>query len=457
MNYPAYPTYRESGVAWLGAVPEHWEVKRLKTAASYRVSNVDKLSKNEELPVRLCNYTDVYYHDQITPEMDLMEATATEEEIHRFHLDVNDVVITKDSEDWSDIAIPAFIKETANDLVCGYHLAIIRPIVNKLDGVFLFRVLQSSAVNQQFQLAASGVTRYGLPKSTIGESVLPLPPLSEQTVIADFLDRETGRIDTLIAKKRRLIGLLKEKRSALISRTVTRGLPADAAREFGLEPHTRYKDSGIEWLGDVPEGWEVKALRHVLLNQDYRRIPIAAVDRSDMEKVYPYYGASGIIDYVDNFIFDETLILVAEDGANLLSRSTPLAFLADGKYWVNNHAHILKLQQGDIRYWASVLQNYDYTPLVTGAAQPKLTADHLGGILLPAPPLSEQTAIATYLDRETAKIDKLINKVEEAIERLQEYRTALITAAVTGKIDVRYAVECAGRYGLAAEDGEAYG
>lgn len=104
---------------------------------------------------------------------------------------------------------------------------------------------------------------------------------------------------------------------------------------------------------------------------------------------------------------------------------------------MNNHAHILKPIEGDIRYWAAVLQIYDYTPLVTGAAQPKLTSDRLGSIRLPKPPPDEQAAIAAYLDAETAKLDALVRKVQEAVERLQEYRTALITAAVTGKIDVR--------------------
>jgi type I restriction enzyme S subunit len=158
-----------------------------------------------------------------------------------------------------------------------------------------------------------------------------------------------------------------------------------------------------------------------------------------MEKTYPYYGASGIIDLVEDYIFSETLILVAEDGANLLSRSTPLAFLASGKYWVNNHAHILKPLGGDIRYWVAVLQTFEYTPLVTGAAQPKLTSERLGSIKLPKPPVAEQIAIAEFLDCETAKLDLMMAKVEAAIGKLQEYRTALITAAVTGKIDVRKA------------------
>ena len=123
----SYPAYKDSGVEWLGDVPAHWEVKRLKHVASHWVSNVDKVATDDELPVRLCNYTDVYYHDYIRPDMGLMETTATAQEINRFGLQVDDVVITKDSEDWCDIGVPALVVESTSDLVCGYHLAIIRP------------------------------------------------------------------------------------------------------------------------------------------------------------------------------------------------------------------------------------------------------------------------------------------------------------------------------------------
>ncbi len=437
MRAKPYSQYKPSGVEWLSDVPVHWEVKRLKTSAAYWVSNVDKVPSDEELPVRLCNYTDVYYNDEIRPDMGLMETTATADEIFRFGLRVGDVLITKDSEEWSDIAVPSLVVESAPDLVCGYHLATIRPKHEVLSAKFLLRAMQASAVNQQFQMAATGVTRYGLPKSSIGEAWIPLPPPDEQCAIAHFLDRETAKIDTLLAKKRTLIERLKEKRAALIARTVTRGLPPEAARAAGLNPHPKVKPSGIDWLGEIPRHWSLTRLSYRFRNLDHRRIPLAGEERASLDKIYPYYGASGIIDHVDNFLFDDTLILVAEDGANLLSRSTPLAFLAAGKYWVNNHAHILKPVDGDIRYWAAVLQTHDYTPLITGAAQPKLTSERLSGIRLPRPPDDEQRAIANFLHAETARIDQMVGKVEIAIERLQEYRTALITAAVTGEIDVR--------------------
>lgn len=251
MKYPAYPKYKKSGVEWLGDLPEHWEVKRLKTSAIHWVSNVDKVPSENEVPVKLCNYTDVYYNDFITSDMELMETTATKEEIEKFHLNEEDVVITKDSESWDDIAISALVTKTTPDLVCGYHLAIIRPKKEKLSGRYLLRELQCSQVNHQFQIAATGVTRYGLPKSAIGEALIPLPPFSEQQTIAAFLDRETGRIDSLISKKQKLIELLKEKRTALISRAVTKG----------LSPKVKMKPSGVEWLGDVPEHWAVKRTR----------------------------------------------------------------------------------------------------------------------------------------------------------------------------------------------------
>lgn len=197
------------------------------------------------------------------------------------------------------------------------------------------------------------------------------------------------------------------------------------------------RESGVEWLGRIPTHWATKAVRYIFRNRNSRHVPLPSEERADLDKLYPYYGASGVIDMVDDYLFDEPLILVAEDGANLLSRSTPLAFMATGKYWVNNYAHILKPLRGDIRYWVATLETFDFSPLITGAAQPKLTADRLGGIRLPVPPEAEQAAIADYLANKTAELDGLVAQANEVIDRVTEYREALITAAVSGQIDVR--------------------
>ncbi len=211
---------KPSGVEWLGDVPAHWEVRRLKTVAEMRVSNVDKHTKEDEYPVRLCNYVDVYKNDSITPGMDFMRATASLGEIERFRLQRNDVLITKDSETWNDIGVPALVAETADDLICGYHLALLRPY-GKLWGPYLNRVLQTKGVAHQFHVQANGVTRYGLTHAGIQSVWLPLPPRSEQCSIVEHLDKATADLATAIARARRQVELVEEYRTRLIADVVT--------------------------------------------------------------------------------------------------------------------------------------------------------------------------------------------------------------------------------------------
>lgn len=457
MKAKPYPKTKPSGVEWLGDVPEHWEVKRLKTSATCWVSNVDKVPSDDELPVRLCNYTDVYYNDHITPEMGLMETTATADEIRRFGLDVGDVVITKDSEDWRDIAVPAVVKESAPDLVCGYHLAIVRARSEVLWGDFVLRAFQSSAVNQQFQVAASGVTRYGLPKASIGDAWIPLPPPTEQRSIAAYLDRETGRIDGLVAKKRELIERLKEKRAALISRTVTSGLPPAAAKAAGLPVNSPMKDSGIEWLEEIPEHWSAKKLGYGAWLQGGYAFASDKFDSEGVPVIRMNNLKRGVLDTsqascvapencVDAFALAVGDLLWGMSGS--IGETGSLGNFARVRQFdlpaqLNQRVGRFRIigEQVSLDFLTCVIQTkffYDQILLfVTGTAQFNVSSAQVQSVLMPFPPLPEQTAIAAYLDRETSKLDALVTKVEEAVERLQEYRSALITAAVTGKIDVR--------------------
>ena len=169
--------------------------RRLKHIADVRFSNVDKLAEAGEAPVRLCNYTDVYNNERIDAAMPFMTATATTAEIRRFRLHVGDVILTKDSESPTDIAVPAVVASTAADLVCGYHLAMVRPRRGVLLGRYLQRALQADGIRQQFYLSANGVTRFGLSQDAIGNALVPVPPLRNQEVIADFLDMRTLAID----------------------------------------------------------------------------------------------------------------------------------------------------------------------------------------------------------------------------------------------------------------------
>ena len=270
------------------------------------------------------------------------------------------------------------------------------------------------------------------------------PRADDQRAIASFVDRETARIDALVEKKRALVEKLAEKRSALISRTATRGLPPEAARAAGLAPHPKLKPSGVEWLGDVPEGWEVKPLGYVTRCLDGRRIPVNSEERADRPGEYPYWGANGILDHLDGWLFDEPLVLLGEDGAPFFDSRKQVAFAVEGKIWVNNHAHVLRPTAAvEGRFLVHILNCVSYAAFIDGSTRDKLTQGQMRAIPTQIPPVREQRAIAAYLDRETAKIDALVAKVETASERLQEYRAALITAAVTGKIDVRGAASAA--------------
>ena len=212
---------KDSGIEWLGKMPKHWEIKKLKFNALIQFSNVNKKSEEGELPVRLCNYVDVYYNDFITPELDFMEATASPEEIRKFQLKVEDVIVTKDSEEWNDIAIPAYVVSWIPNLICGYHLAQIRPDQLLMRGKYLFWLLSANSINYQYMIEASGVTRYGLGNYALSNSMILIPPLGEQDKIADFLDRKTGQIDAQVVREQKSIGYLCEFRVSLISEVVT--------------------------------------------------------------------------------------------------------------------------------------------------------------------------------------------------------------------------------------------
>jgi type I restriction enzyme S subunit len=431
VRLPAYSKYKPSGVEWLGAIPEHWQTNRLKVSASYWVSNVDKVAADDEIPVRLCNYTDVYYHDHIRPGMGLMETTATPEEVRRFGLKVGDVVITKDSEEWDDIAVPALVVESSPDLVCGYHLAIVRPSEGRLLGQFLLRVFQASAVNQQFQVAATGVTRYGLPKSSIGEAWVPLPSTDEQRIIAAFLDRQTAKIDALVANKQELIERLLEKRTALISHTVTRGLPPDAARAAGLNSHPTLKPSGIEWLGDVPDHWEIVRLGRKIELQ--RGVDITKDDQNDGN--VPVVSSGGVSSFHDRALAPGPGVVVGRKG------TAGAVYYVAVHFWPHDTTLWVRQFRGNSpRYVYFKLLSMDLSSFDTGSANPTVNRNLVHPVVVSWPPLAEQVAIAKFLDREIEKTDRIVAKIEAAIERLQEYRVALITAAVTGKVDVRGAM-----------------
>ncbi|MCW1887011.1 restriction endonuclease subunit S [Luteolibacter flavescens] len=228
-----------------------WPIRKLRQIADVRASNVDKKTYPSEVPVKLCNYMDVYSNEYVTGRIDFMVATATPEEIERFGLVAGDVVITKDSETPDDIGIPAVISEKVDGLVCGYHLALIRPKADELDSVYLAKQRSTSKVARYFSLQASGSTRYGLPVSAIESVEIPTPLKPEQTKIAEILstvDRAIEQTEALIAKQQRL-------KTGLMQDLLTHGI--DEHGNLRSEKTHKFKDSP---LGRIPMEWEVSFL-----------------------------------------------------------------------------------------------------------------------------------------------------------------------------------------------------
>jgi type I restriction enzyme S subunit len=417
----------------------------LKEVASVRPSNVDKKSVEGERPVRLCNYVDVYKNDQITADMEFMEATATDTQIDQFSLRGGDVVITKDSETWDDIAVPAYVPHTIEGLVCGYHLALIRPNLRCLDGAYLARCFAAEGLVDQFRIAANGITRYGLDTQSIKCAVFPVPPLPEQRAIAEFLDRETSRVDALIGHKEQLIALLEEKWQAVVTHTVTRG----------IDQTVPLKDSGIPWIGLVPKHWPVTQLRYIIRPGTMITYGIVQAGPNIVDGV-PYIRTS---DMAGNELAREGYLRTSPAIDNSYRRSRvhegdiviairatvgkalPVPAYLDGANLTQGTAKISSGASMDRDYllWSlrSSGSQQRFEALAKGATFREITLDMLRRFSIPFPPLDEQRRIAENLNRLSRQYSSTISRIRDGIARLEEYRAALISAAVTGQIDVR--------------------
>lgn len=434
-----YPEYKDSGVKWLGEIPAHWTAGRVKECASVLLSNVDKKVVEGEPRVRLCNYTDVYYQERIDSRLDFMQATASPEQVRRFSLKQGDVLITKDSETWMDIAVPAVVAEDLPGVLCGYHLALIRPRPHCL-GAFLGATIGAVGLQDQYRVSANGVTRFGLTGNAIRNGVLPLPPLAEQQAIADFLDREAAKIDALVARQERLIDLLEEKRTALISYVVTKG----------LDPDVPTKDSGVEWLGEIPAHWEAKKWRYCCRVADDGQVAPDEEQYRDRVLIAPDHvePGTGRIHHMET-AHDQGAIsgkYLVKPGDIIYSKIRPAlnkVCFSTGNWLCSADMYPVSITESrlETRFLLYFMLSRPFVRLMVDesmrVAMPKVNRKKLADVRILIADPAEQRAITNFLDRELAKIDELIVRARQASEHLEEFRNALISAAVTGKIDVR--------------------
>jgi type I restriction enzyme S subunit len=424
-RFKPYPAYKDSGVEWLGEIPAHWEVKPLKRLAAMRAGSAitsESIEPDGDYPVfggnGIRGFTDSFTHEGDLPLIGRQGALCG-------------CVTLASGKFWA-----------------SEHAVVVRP-AQDVDAFWLAELLRSMSLNSYSQSAAQP----GISIDTIGAILVPTPPLVEQRAIAAFLDRETAKIDALVAKKERLISLLQEKRTALISHAVTKG----------LDPSVPMKDSGVEWLGEIPAHWQVKRLKHVSVVENsgaYGAEPgEGAVDLPVCTTAHLTTDGRFLVDEmpVRGFSMLEATLYVGVPGdifvvkssgsnTNIISGKLGLVTETTPKLVFSNFLMRIRPQRSSVfpEFLAYLLRSeltrQRIQRMVATTTYPNIDVPEYVGSAIAIPPLPEQRAIAAFLDRETAKIDALIARVREAIERLKEYRTALISAAVTGKIDVREAV-----------------
>lgn len=406
---------KTSGVGWIGKIPASWACKKIKYCYQFEtgftpdtsipeyyapdgaawVSISDLTSAGKTVDSSAEGISDIYLkqkHPKPVPEGSLL---------YSFKLSVGKCAFAERPL-FTNEAIASFLPSSENDLGYLYYASSLI-INNANENIYQAKLLNSFLISN---------------------APIPVPPVPEQKEIAHYLDLRCFEIDGLNATIEGQISVLERYRASVIHEAVTKGLNPDVPK----------KPSGIDWIGDIPEKWEVKRLKYVIDFFDNLRAPIEASLRSqEGEILYPYYGASGAIDVIDNYNVTGEMLLVGEDGANLVRRTLPLVYLATGRYWVNNHAHILHPVSGNLQYYFYALEACDYTLYITGSAQPKLSQQNLMNVWLPVPPVDEQVAIGDYLNSRIVAIDAVLETKRKQIDVLKRRQQSLIYEYVTGK------------------------
>ena len=409
----------------------------LRDLVQLTLSSVDKKRKQNEHDVLLCNYMDVYSNAFIHSDINFLAATATEREIDRCGLRIGDVIITKDSEAYDDIGVPALVREDIPSLVCGYHLAILRPSQHILDGTYLYYVLQVPEVQHQFHAFANGVTRFGLRKDDIHRIEIPVHALQEQRTIADIL----GVLDDKIELNRHMNETLQAIARALFKSWFVDFEPV-LAKMAGRDPRLpeeiaalfpdRIDDNGL------PFGWQMSSVGAHVSNFDARRVPVSGARRAEMQGPFPYHGAAGILDHVNDYLFDGTFLLLGEDGSVTRENGLAVTQYVTGQFWVNNHAHVL---QG--RGAVSTEQAYLHfafepiSPFVTGAVQPKLSQRRMNQI----PFVYAGESICRAFGQITHDLFARLRANTQESATLTSIRDALLPRLISGEIRVQQAEE----------------
>ncbi len=443
MSFPQYSEYRYSGVAWLGKVPSHWQVARMKFVASVQTGIAkgkdNSGKKTVEVPyLRVANVQDGYLDLS-----DVAEIEIPADDLPRYQLKAGDVLMNEGG-DFDKLGRGHIWDGSIHPCIHQNHVFAVRPFTVKPQWLNL--VTSSAYAQFYFMSRAKQSTNLASISSTnIMELPLVLPTVDEQTTIATFLDYETAKIDALVAEQEKLIALLQEKRQAVISHAVTKG----------MDPNVPMKDSGVEWLGKIPAHWECIRLKQLVIEAVAGPYGASLTKAMYAPQGYRVYGQQQAI--ADDFSIGDYYISVEKygemrrytvsEGDVLISVMGTIGKVAvvppDAEPGIIN-PRLVRYRCGDLiepRFLQRVLMSQEHQEQLflesNGTTMDGLNMLTLGRVPIPTPPIGEQVEILKFLKAQAQEFDPLILAAQAAIALLQERRTALISAAVTGQIDVR--------------------
>jgi type I restriction enzyme, S subunit len=426
---------------WTDSVPAEWRVTRLDSATDVLFSNVDKHTVEDEILVRLCNYVDVYKNDRITSGINFMEASADEREIRKFQIRHGDILATKDSEEWDDIAIPSFVAEELPGVLCGYHLAMIRPRLKNVSGSYLAWLHFSKSFRAQYEAKAVGVTRFGLSQYAFRAARIPLPPLPEQQRIAAYLDASCAAIDAAVSAKRRQLDILDEIRKSAAHRVLSEG----------IRPGLPLKDSGIESIGVIPAHWDVKQIRYACeINYGITLQLEKGQSVGDGVRILTVSNLTidGNLDLEDEYYIDPAL-LTKDD---YLRRGDLLFNWRNGSQYhvgktaffdmegeVAHVSFLLRIRCGRrmnpffMRSYLGVLKDAGFFSGAKDKVNKTFNSTELKRLKVVIPPLEEQKEVCREIERRTKECNSVKASIESQIAKLTDYRKSLIHECVTGQ------------------------
>ena len=402
---------KDSGIEWIGDIPQNWQLSKIGSLYTQRN---EKVSDKDYQPLSVTM-------QGILPQ--LATAAKTDDGDNRKLVRVGDFAINSRSDRRGSCGIsPLDGSVSLINIILTPRTAMHPGYYNWLFHTTLFA--------DEFYKWGHGIvadlwtTRWQEMKSI----TVPVPEYAEQERIAAFLDAECAEINAVLEKTRASIEEYKKLKQAVIMQAVTKGVRGDRPM----------KNSGIEWIGEISQDFEIVKLKWLCDILDQFRSPVTADKRNqNADVLYDYYGASGAIDKIDSYTIDDHVMLIGEDGANLRMRNLPIMYEINGKAWINNHAHILRPKEGvDFHFVFYALEALDLNYYITGSAQPKLSQDNLRNIWIPITDFSEQKRIAAYISDVCVGLDRLIAKKQQYLTEIENYKKSLIYEYVTGKKEV---------------------